>query len=225
MIGYYNKIKNKNQLGLSILEALVSTVIVGIGFVAIFQMVNYSVQSIDVSGERTKANYLVSMLTEDILGNRNSLYGIDSKDAGIIINEFGEPVRQNDEGTTVVYKKFTDHLLENPWKVNSCANKSNFDSVSEIKDIYAAGTESVDAPSNKLRKWNMIFEEDRNLKCRGSKDIKTIKIFKLCRWDHCDFIKDTIFDQAMYIGRIQININNGKKRKYLYFQADYKLKD
>ena len=28
----------------------------------------------------------------------------------------------------------------------------------------------------------------------------------------------------MYIGRVQINLNNGKKRKFLYFQADYKLK-
>ena len=55
-------INKKKQSGLSILEAIVSTAIVGIGFVAIFQMVNYSVQSIDVSGERTKANYVVSMI-------------------------------------------------------------------------------------------------------------------------------------------------------------------
>ena len=32
------------------------------------------------------------------------------------------------------------------------------------------------------------------------------------------------FDEAMYIGRIQINLNNGKKRKFLYFQADYKIR-
>ena len=46
---------NKNkELGISILEALMATVIVGVGFVAVFQMVNYSINSIDVSGERTK---------------------------------------------------------------------------------------------------------------------------------------------------------------------------
>ena len=45
--------KLKNILGLTILEGLVSTAIVGIGFIAILQMVNYSVQSIDNSGERT----------------------------------------------------------------------------------------------------------------------------------------------------------------------------
>jgi hypothetical protein len=27
----------------------------------------------------------------------------------------------------------------------------------------------------------------------------------------------------MYVGRIQFNLNDGKKRKYLYFQADYKI--
>ena len=58
MVGIGNKIK-KSEKGMTLLEALVSTAIIGIGFVAVFQMVNYSVQSIDVSGERTKANYLV----------------------------------------------------------------------------------------------------------------------------------------------------------------------
>ena len=53
-----NEMKNKKKIsGLSILEALVSTAIIGIGFVAILQMTNYSVQSIYTSGERTKANY------------------------------------------------------------------------------------------------------------------------------------------------------------------------
>ena len=30
-------------------------------------------------------------------------------------------------------------------------------------------------------------------------------------------------DDIMYIGRVQMNLNDGKKRKYLYFQSDYKL--
>ena len=48
--------KNKKVLGVSILEALVSTVIIGIGFVAILQMTNYSVQSMQTSADRSKAN-------------------------------------------------------------------------------------------------------------------------------------------------------------------------
>ena len=61
----------KKILGLSILEALVSTAIIGIGFVAILQMTKYSVQSIYSSGERTKANYLTNLIAEDVLGYEN----------------------------------------------------------------------------------------------------------------------------------------------------------
>ena len=49
--------KKIKQKGITLIEALISTAIVGIGFIAVFQMVNYSVTSIDVSGERTKTNY------------------------------------------------------------------------------------------------------------------------------------------------------------------------
>ena len=71
--------KNKSKIsGLSILEALVSTAIVGIGFIAILQMTNFSAQSITNSGERTKANYLTGMIAEDIIGSKNTLFGINS---------------------------------------------------------------------------------------------------------------------------------------------------
>ena len=59
VIGIDSKLKEK---GLTLLEALVATAIVGIGFIAVFQMVNYSVRSIDVSGERTKSNYITAMI-------------------------------------------------------------------------------------------------------------------------------------------------------------------
>ena len=48
--------KKSKEKGLTLIEALISTVIVGIGFVAVFQMVNYSVQSIGVSTDRSKIN-------------------------------------------------------------------------------------------------------------------------------------------------------------------------
>ena len=73
MIGLYNK--SKNILGLTLIEALVSVVIVGIGFISIFQMVNYSIRSIDVSGERTKTNFLVSMVAEDLMADKDQEYG------------------------------------------------------------------------------------------------------------------------------------------------------
>ena len=52
-----------------------------------------------------------------------------------------------------------------------------------------------------------------------------MKVYKICRWSEvCDYINPIITDNGMYIGRIQVNLNNGRKRKYLYFQADYKIK-
>ena len=71
--------KRKFEKGITLIEALVATVIVGIGFVSVFQMVQYSVQSIGVSSERTKANLLITMVAEDFISVRNS----DSKTKGI----------------------------------------------------------------------------------------------------------------------------------------------
>jgi type II secretory pathway pseudopilin PulG len=44
-----NKFKKRDsEKGITLLEAIVSTAIIGIGFVAVFQMVQYSVRSIDI---------------------------------------------------------------------------------------------------------------------------------------------------------------------------------
>ena len=96
MIKFLNKYKT--QSGLTLLEALISTAIVGIGFVAVFNMVNFSVQSIDTSGERTKANYLVSMIAEDIIGHKDTIYGESTDEADIIFNNEGKPVKVDGDG-------------------------------------------------------------------------------------------------------------------------------
>ena len=62
----------KSEKGMTLLEALVSTAIIGIGFVAVFQMVQYSVRSIDISGERTKATFLTGMVAEDLISEKHS---------------------------------------------------------------------------------------------------------------------------------------------------------
>ena len=105
------------EKGITLIEGLISTVIVGIGFIAVFQMVNYSVQSIDVSGERTKANYLVSMVAEDLIAEKNS----DSPTSNV---------------------KFMDYLVSNKsggksWNMAACSSGSsssgNFTNVTQNK--------------------------------------------------------------------------------------------
>tara|TARA_B100000945_G_C20297072_1_gene556178 strand:+ start:340 stop:882 length:543 start_codon:yes stop_codon:yes gene_type:complete len=87
--------KKMSEKGVSLIEALVATVIIGIGFVAVFQMVQYSIRSIDVSGERTKATYLSSMIAEDIYSDKNQ-----EKDS----------------------KTFIDKIYDSPWELAKCKN-------------------------------------------------------------------------------------------------------
>ena len=186
MIKFSNK--RKKQSGITLLESLISTAIIGIGFVAIFQMVNFSVQSIDSSSERTKANYLVSMIAEDIIAH-----------------------------------KITETSFE---RIEGCGVKTK--KLDKIKLIYETGVE--DAGENKKEKWNSIFKTDRYLKCKSEKDIKDVKIFQICK-SGCTYVSSDalpgihaeVYDE-MFIGRVQVNMNDGKKRKFLYFTADYTLK-
>ena len=219
--------KKNSEKGLTLLEALISTAIVGIGFVAVFNMVNFSVQSIDTSGERTKANYLVSMIAEDIIGHKDTIYGESTDEADIIFNNEGKPVKIDGDGVVLEeYKKFAEHLKDTEWKVGTgddvCANKANYARADDIDELYSE--ENKDAPTNKENKWNEIFGSDRYLKCRSDKDIKNIKVFQICKWDHCDYKNESVYDDGLFIGRVQINMNDGRKRRFLYFTADYQLK-
>ena len=228
------KKKFKNILGLTILESLVSTAIVGIGFIAILQMVNFSVQSIDNSGERTKANYLVSMMAEDIIGHKNTLYGVSAASEGINFGIDGTIGLTGDDGTVLEVNKFADHLAENDWMAGDPGNPCGGPVAGSVALVDTSGSGGVtniyesqeaDAPRNKEAKWKEIFDNNRYLKCRGENDVKRLKVYKICRWPGvCPYTNDQVFDDGMYIGRIQINLNNGKKRKFLYFQADYKTR-
>ena len=214
------------EKGLSLIEALVSTAIVGIGFVAVFQLVNFSVGSISVSGERTKINYITSMIAEDIIGSRDSLYNVNPATSSYTIDNYGKPVEADGTRAESVMK-FSEHLEGTEYVIDACsANKGLFLNKDQIKNVYEQSTHN-DAPQQKMERWNSIIEEDRYLKCKNEKDIKSVRVFKIC--DGCTeagLTPDAKFNikDEIYIGRIQINTNGGKKRKFLYFQADYKTR-
>ena len=214
--------KNKKILGLTLIEALVSTVVVGIGFIAVFQMTNFSVRSIDTSSERTKANYLVSMMAEDVISHRKQVYGIDPEKAAVDL----EGKIMVDGAEVADAKYFADHLAGQEFLSVGCdgpalAADTDPDAPADggvPKSIYS---DKIDGPSNKEEKWNAVIANNRYLKCKSDKDIKKLKVYKICKWGSvCPGYQDaSIFDDGLYIGRIQVNLNNGKKRKYLYFQA------
>ena len=196
--------KNKSKIsGLSILEALVSTAIVGIGFIAILQMTNFSAQSIDNSGDRTKANYLAEMIAEDVISSRDSLYGVKS------------------DNSNIIFKKGWEATLDCGNILTNSDDTDSDDTNSDDPNIYKA--QNIDAPSNKEAKWDAIFNKNRFLKCKSNNETKKLETFEVCRWDDCAYKNNLVFD-PIYISRVEMLLNNGKKRKYLYFQSDYNIK-
>ena len=75
-------------------------------------MVTFSVQSIDTSAERTKANYLVSMMAEDVIGHRNTIYGVSAKAEGITFGIDGTINAEGDDGTTSEVNRFVEYAQE-----------------------------------------------------------------------------------------------------------------
>ena len=169
--------KRLTEKGITLLEGLVSTAIIGIGFIAVFQMVQYSVRSIDVSGERTKANYIAGTIAEDI-------YAFKNQEAS--------------------NKTFVDSLKDTEWKSDKCEAKS----AHTFTDSTADG--------NIRKKWSSRVSKNY-LKCvDGTKDKKNLKVFLMCH-SGCPVTKNQSHDK-IYAGRMEINMQSGTKKKYLYFQ-------
>ena len=63
----------KSIKGISIIEALVCLVIIGIGFVAMLQLSSFSINAMDRSMEKNKLNFLSEMVLEDMIGDPNNV--------------------------------------------------------------------------------------------------------------------------------------------------------
>ncbi len=207
--------KNNSKIkGLSLLEALVSTAIIGIGFIAILQMTNYSVQSINTSGERTKANFLTNMIAEDVLANKNPSSGIAD------FSDFFA----GDSGDTETNLSAVCSGGQTA-SVNSGNIYGNTVSSDEAKGEFGISDNKDIAPNMKLKKWQAILNSKDYLNCIGNAETRDFTIFRVTSsWAGGNYSTDNILDEAMYIGRVKIILNNGNKAKYLYFQSDYKLK-
>lgn len=194
MSGFYSK----NNRGLTLLEALVATVIVGIGFVAIFQMVQYSVRSIDVSSDRNKGNYLVNLIAEDVLANKNSTKDREEfadflKDNQFLIdqctNEFvlNDQIKNTPENKVQYWKQYFDR------GITKC--RSN-------EDIRALNV--IDICNNQL-------SDDKDYTCTFQNNLAY-------KYDENGFsVTKKIYD-PVYFGKMAIKFNKGKKTRNLYFQ-------
>ena len=193
MSGFYSK----NNSGLTLLEALVATVIVGIGFVAVFQMVQYSVRSIDISSDRNKGNYLVNLIAEDVLSHKRS-----TKDN----------------------KEFADYLKENQFSIQQCTNEFGLETkdntpenkVQYWKQYFDRGITKCRSKED-IRALNIIDicndeeSEDKTWVC------KYINNEEYTYVENGAEVKTKIYD-PVYFGKMEIRFNKGKKTRNLYFQ-------
>ena len=181
----------------------------------------------DKSGTRWKICVIPLGGYVKFFGDRNVYSQADHQE---ILEKYNEEEREN-------ARRFTEHLAhDNVEFFTGACGSSNLataaigttgtteqqessPSSSAPTSIYSS--QFSDGPQNKEQKWMTIFGEDRYLKCRGDRDIKKVKMYKICRWnDACsNYIDPRINDNGMYIGRIQVNLNNGKKRKFLWMNS------
>ena len=61
--------KSNSTKGISIIESLVSIVIIGIGFIAMMQLSALTINSMDRATEKNKLNYLSEMVMEDMIAD------------------------------------------------------------------------------------------------------------------------------------------------------------
>ena len=193
MSGFYNK----NNSGLTLLEALVATVIVGIGFVAVFQMVQYSVRSIDISSDRNKGNYLVNLIAEDVLSHKRS-------------------TKDNEE--------FADYLIENQFSIQQCTNefvletKTNTpeNKVQYWQQYFDRGITKCRSNED-IRALNIIdicnneTSEDKTWTCRYEND-------EVYNYEENGAPVTTKIYDPVYFGKMEIRFNKGTKTRNLYFQ-------
>tara|TARA_B100000579_G_scaffold50587_1_gene35214 strand:+ start:7209 stop:7853 length:645 start_codon:yes stop_codon:yes gene_type:complete len=208
MLGIDNKRRIKEK-GITLLEAMIATAIVGIGFIAVFQMVNYSVHSINISGERTKINYLSSMVAEDVIGDRFSRTAKNEK----------------------LYEHLADLTDKNSssFYIGKCFDKS-------AHTHYNAKSVAIE---NKISKWDSRLSGKRIkcIPAKGSSasnpdtyDYKLLKVYEICKdkvktgtpakaRPACHHHHDDAWN-PIYIGRMEINMNSGQKTQVLYFPVN-----
>lgn len=181
--------KKNSEKGMSLIEALVSTVIISIGFIAVFQMVSYSIQSIDVSNERTKTAYLTGMVAEDLIADKFADFS---------------------------GKKLYEHMVDNrpttgdgnSWEMISCSSGSALSS--STTNVLVKKTNKWDNRFSTRRiKCDTNAPNKKSFKifdiCSSSTD---------CHYVNAD-IHDKIYFGKM---QVSIKAGDKKKTKFLYFQ-------
>ena len=178
-------------------------VVVGIGFVAILQVTQYSISSVNTSAERTKANFFINIFAEDSLSLRDTSKSENLNDILVV------------EDST----RFSSECGVQGSKMNV--------KTATAGDVYRNSTSDNDPILNKSEKWNALISNRDYMDCSNSgREKRAFEMFKICNFSSSPGCIDRANqkEEVIYIGRAQMSLNNGGKRKYLYFQSDFRLK-
>ena len=188
--------KDTKRKGLTLIEALVSTVIVGIGFIAVFQMVQYSVFSIDMSGKRSQNSFLVNIIAEDVLANKNYKNAKNKKFYQVIRDDLYMKDTCTTETVTEIKTNTPDNKIkkwDNLFNKNNVKCKDGDRKMIQVKDLC-----------------NTIISVDKKESCRYINDTTYQYL------DNGAAKAKRIFDKRFF-GIVSIEQNN-KLRKKIYFQ-------
>jgi hypothetical protein len=170
-------------------------------------MVSYSVQSIDVSGERTKTNYLISMVAEDIISDKLS------EKSGVPLYEY------------LITKR--DKTYKTSWRMGTCSSGTTASG-----SHNNAQENKIEKWENRFSTKRIKCKGGTT-----TKDIKFLKVYDICLKGCAyqnitePFIKAN-GPEKIIIGKMEVNIPTpgtvidpvtGKevaktKKNYLYFQ-------
>ena len=131
--------KSNSTKGISIIESLVSIVIIGIGFIAMMQLSAFTINSMDRATEKNKLNYLSEMVMEDMIGDPDNASKYDN---------FSKTCSSGNQSASDLHtrmkKKWDDMLQEkNLIKVDNKDRKPRCDSYDNKKTFINSGSNTT----------------------------------------------------------------------------------
>ena len=128
---------HKNNKGITLIESMVAVVIVAIGFLSVYQLTSYAINSIDASIDRNKLNFLSEMMAEDMMADPVNIQNYQySRTCNY--NQSSSGNERFNERINSWNKMFKNNLGD-----TSASCKSN-----DTKDINVNGTNQIQARIN-----------------------------------------------------------------------------
>ena len=111
--------------------------------------------------------------------------------------------------------------MANQFNADVCSATTGSGSADTGK-IY--GTTEENTHAMKMRKWQALLNNKNYLRCKGTSETRNFRVYKICRFPVSGCLQNTsIQDEELYIGRVQINLNEEEKENIYIFNQIIKF--